>query len=345
MMRNIFFIALFLVSVVNAQVIKKVEPSFWWTDMEHHEIQLLVYGEKIAEYTPRVKNSLVSLVSVERSENKNYLFLNLDFSNAKPGLFKINFSKKGILNDVSFDYELKERRKDSRNRKGFDSSDAIYLITPDRFANGNVDNDIDKSLHEIKIDRKNDYARHGGDIRGIIDHLDYIDELGFTSIWPCPLLENNMYEQSYHGYAMTDFYKVDPRFGTMEEYIELSQKMQQKGLKLIMDQVVNHCGLEHWWMKDLPFNDWVNFQEKFEKNEEVPYSNHKRTSNQDNYAAGVDKKLMTKGWFTQKMPDLNQENPFLAKYLIQNSIWWIEKLRFSRNKTRHIPLSRQEIHV
>ena len=170
------------------------------------------------------------------------------------------------------------------------------------------------------------------DLRGIINHLDYIEDLGYTAVWPTPVLMNDMFRGSYHGYAITDYHKVDPRFGTLEDYKELSLKLKEKGMKLIMDQVANHCGLEHWWMKDLPFKDWVNNQENYEKNidkwdwKSTINSNHRRTSNQDSYASEADKKGMTDGWFVAGMPDLNQRNPFMATYIIQNSIWWIETL-------------------
>jgi len=212
---------------------------------------------------------------------------------------------------------------------GFDSSDVIYLITPDRFANADPKNDVVNGLKESKIDRENDYARHGGDIKGITNHLSYISDMGFTAIWPCPLLTNDMPKTSYHGYAITDLYEIDPRFGTLEDYVELSSKANEKGVKLVMDQVANHCGSEHWWMKDLPFEDWINYQKGFEKGEETVYSNHKRTTNQDIYAAKIDANQMTRGWFVDTMPDLNQDNPFMAKYLIQNSIWWIETAHLS----------------
>lgn len=329
-MRKPFTVFVLLISIVmQSQIIKKVEPAFWWADMKYNQVQVMVYGTGISNYTPVVKDKLVRLVSVDKSENKNYLFLNLDFSQSTAMNFEIKFKKKGVLNDVTINYELKSRKKNSALREGFDSSDALYLITPDRFANGNVSNDIVAGLKEEKIDRKDNYARHGGDILGIIEHLDYIENMGFTAVWPSPLLTNNMHKQSYHGYAMTDFYEVDPRFGDMESYRLLSEKMEDKGLKLIMDQVLNHCGLEHWWMKDLPFKDWVNYQEYFEEGKELPYSNHKRTTNQDIYASEKDAELMTDGWFTQEMPDLNQKNPFLAKYLIQNSIWWIETMNLA----------------
>lgn len=329
-MRKPFTVFVLLISIVmQSQIIKKVEPAFWWANMKYNQVQVMVYGTGISNYTPVVKDKLVRLVSVDKSENKNYLFLNLDFSQSTATNFEIKFKKKGVLNDITINYELKSRKKNSALREGFDSSDALYLITPDRFANGNVSNDIVAGLKEEKIDRKDNYARHGGDILGIIEHLDYIENMGFTAVWPSPLLTNNMHKQSYHGYAMTDFYEVDPRFGDMESYRLLSEKMEVRGLKLIMDQVLNHCGLEHWWMKDLPFKDWVNYQEYFEEGKELPYSNHKRTTNQDIYASEKDAELMTDGWFTQEMPDLNQKNPFLAKYLIQNSIWWIETMNLA----------------
>jgi len=244
---------------------------------------------------------------------------------AKPGKFEITFKRPNGAEEI-YEYELKARPKPAEDYVGFDNSDAIYLITPDRFANGDTSNDIDESLNEKTIDRNDDYARHGGDIRGIIDHLNYIDEMGFTALWSSPLLINDMKSGSYHGYAMTDFYRVDPRFGTLDEYKELAQKADKRGIKLIMDQVANHAGVEHWWMTDLPFSDWVNYQEQYENGEKIIHSNHKRTANMDLYASEVDKKGLSEGWFVDTMPDLNQRNPFMAKYLIQNSIWWIETL-------------------
>lgn len=306
--------------------IERVEPPNWWVGMKNQKLELLVYGKNMTDFTPSVSYPGVSLKRMYAGENPNYLFLDLQISkDAKPGVLEINFS--GEQGQISYPYALKERVKKSNNYVGFDSSDVIYLITPDRFANGNPKNDVDSALLETELDREHDYKRHGGDIKGIIDNLDYIADMGFTAIWSSPLLENNMSKQSYHGYAITDFYGVDPRFGSLEEYIELSQKASKKELKLVMDQVANHCGREHWWMKDLPFDDWVNFQEEYEKQEPVITTNHRRTANQDPYASKEDKQLMEKGWFVSAMPDLNQENPFMATYLIQNSIWWIETLQ------------------
>lgn len=325
-MKNLSFLILFILgSTLYAQKIDRMEPPYWWVDMNHNQLELLIYGKDIAQFTPSVDNKNIQILDIKKTENNNYLFLNLDLSKAVSGKFNINFSKEGKKNYFSVAYELKERNQDSKLREGFNSSDVIYLITPDRFANGNVTNDIVKTMNEKTINRKDDYGRHGGDIKGITNHLDYVDEMGFTAIWPMPLLTNDMKEASYHGYAMTDFYQVDPRYGTMEDYGELAKSAKNKGIKLIMDQVANHIGLEHWWMKDLPTNDWVNYQAEFLKNNMV-VTNHRRTTNQDAYASVKDKNLMSEGWFVSSMPDLNQRNPLLATYLIQNSIWWIETL-------------------
>ena len=325
-MKNLFFLMLFILgSTLYAQKIDRIEPPNWWVGMNHNQLELLIYGKDIAQFKPSVDNKNIQISAIRKTENSNYMFLKLDLSKAVSGKFNINFSKKGKRIDFSFPYELKERTQDSKLREGFNSSDVIYLITPDRFANADVSNDLVKTMNEKTVDRKNDYGRHGGDIKGITNHLDYIDEMGFTAIWPTPVLTNDMKKASYHGYAMTDFYEVDPRFGTMKDYVDLAQQAKNKGIKLIMDQVANHIGLEHWWMKDLPAKDWVNYQDEFLKNNMVT-TNHRRTTNQDVYASVKDKNLMSEGWFVSSMPDLNQRNPLLATYLIQNSIWWIETL-------------------
>ncbi len=307
-----------------AQKIQKIEPPNWWVGMKNSKLQLMVYGKDIADKSIEISEKNIILDSISKADNSNYVFLNLDLSNIKKSQ-KFDIFFKGKPKNLVYTYELKQRRSDAENRLGFDSSDVIYLITPDRFANGNPANDIHKEMKEKTINRKDDYGRHGGDIEGITKNLDYIRDMGFTAIWPTPMLTNDMPESSYHGYAMTDFYEVDPRFGTLEEYKELSKKAKEKGIKLIMDQVANHCGSEHWWLKDLPFKDWINFQEEF-SSDNLIVTNHRRTSNQDMYASQYDKSLMSKGWFVTAMPDLNQQNPFMAKYIIQNSIWWIESL-------------------
>ncbi len=325
-MKNLSFLLILIIgSALYAQKIDRIEPPSWWVGMNQNQLELLIYGKDISQFTVSIDNKNIQILDIKKTENRNYLFLNLDLSKAVSGKFNINFSKKGKRIDFTVPYELKERNQDSKLREGFNSSDVVYLITPDRFANGNVANDLVKTMNEKTVDRKNDYGRHGGDIKGITNHLDYIDDMGFTAIWPTPVLTNDMKKASYHGYAMTDFYQVDPRFGTMKDYIELAQQSKNKGIKLIMDQVANHIGLEHWWMKDLPAKDWVNYQDEFLKNNMVT-TNHRRTTNQDAYASIKDKNLMSEGWFVSSMPDLNQRNPLLATYLIQNSIWWIETL-------------------
>ncbi len=321
----LFVLFILVVNTMSAQI-NRVEPPHWWVGFEHQKLQLLVQGDNIGKAIVDLKYPGVSIENRHQAHSPNYLFLDLKIDkDAKPGQIKLKFQLEN--NKFSYNYELKSRERSAKDYNGFDSSDVIYLITPDRFANANPKNDIVENLKEQRLDRKDDYARHGGDIQGIIKHLDYIDEMGFTAIWSSPLLTNDMPRASYHGYAITDYYRVDPRFGNLEDYKMLSQKAKDRGIKLIMDMVANHCGSHHWWMKDLPFKDWVNAQDAYENGEKLPTSNHRRTTNQDLYAADYDSQKMTEGWFVSSMPDLNQENPFLAQYIIQNSIWWIETLQ------------------
>ncbi|UCE93602.1 MAG: glycoside hydrolase family 13 protein [Flavobacteriaceae bacterium] len=323
-MKRLAFFFFTLISLSVFGQIERVEPPNWWIGFKNNELQLLVKGENISDYAPKIEYAGINIENIHKAKSPNYLFLDLKISpETSPGTMQIIFERKG-KKKLKYQYELKKRTRPSEEFVGFDSSDVIYLITPDRFANALPENDIVEGLKEAAIDRNSDYSRHGGDIKGISEHLDYIDEMGFTAIWSCPVLTNDMPNTSYHGYAITDLYEVDPRFGTLEEYIELSQKAKARGIKIIMDQVANHCGIEHWWIKDLPFEDWLNYQAEYEAGEKTTYSNHKRTTNQDIYASKIDAIGMTNGWFTDSMPDLNQNNPFMATYLIQNSIWWIE---------------------
>ena len=305
----------------------RVEPPNWWAGMRNSNLQLMLYGEGMALYTPQISAEGVHLEAWHAGGSPNYLFLDLVLdSDLEPGAVSFRLEREGFpTREIT--YEIRAREQAGEDFIGFDASDVIYLITPDRFANASPENDSIPGLQEQGVDRKNDYARHGGDLQGIRQHLDYIEAMGFTTIWPTPVLINDMPRTSYHGYAITDFYRVDPRFGTLEQYRALSREAKEKGLKLIMDQVVNHCGLSHWWMEDLPFSDWINFQEDHQKGEPLTVTNHRRTVNQDIYAAQSDRQLMEKGWFVSSMPDLNQDNPFLATYLIQNSIWWVETLQ------------------
>ena len=317
----------------------KIEPPNWWIGFENTQLQLMVYKKGISETNVQIEYPGVKILKTTKGKSSNFMFIDLNIApNCPAGEMEINFYQD---NEIIFShpYKLLKRNPTTRFIEGFNKSDAIYLITPDRFANGDQSNDVDPLLIEKSIDRTDNYARHGGDIQGIIDHLDYIDEMGFTALWTTPLLENNMPSQSYHGYAITDLYTVDSRFGTLDDYIDLANKAREKGIKLIMDQVANHCGLNHWWMKDLPFPDWVNNQKEFEDGQPIPHSNHRRTTNQDIYASKFDKNALSKGWFVSQMPDLNHANPFLAKYLIQNSLWWIETLQLGGIRQDTYPYS------
>ncbi|PCJ38663.1 MAG: alpha-amlyase [Alphaproteobacteria bacterium] len=299
-------------------VIERVEPPFWWGGFENPALQLLVYGKNISEFEPEVDHKGVTLEKTTRVKSPNYLFIDLKIAKDSPsGTFEIVFKHQNGQ-EITYAYELKARRENSAARKGFDSSDVIYLITPDRFANGNTQNDSITGMVDAP-NRGHKDGRHGGDIQGIIDHLDYISDMGFTLVWPTPLLENNQPRTSYHGYAITDFYKQDPRFGANAEYINLSKQVRAKDMGLIMDMVANHVGSEHWWMKDIPTDDWVNFY-----TQGYVQSNHIHNTIHDPYAAKWDKDRFSDGWFDRAMPDLNQRNPLLANYLIQNAIWWIE---------------------
>ena len=289
----------------------------------------------------------MKITNIHNADSPNYIFLDLEISDkAKEGSFIITFTKENKT--LSYSYKLRKKRSLEDQSNGFDSSDAIYLITPDRFANGNYENDVIDFLKERKIDRANNYARHGGDLKGIFENISYIKNMGFTSLWLNPVLINDMKEGSYHGYATTDYYSVDPRFGSMKEYIELSLELKKNNIKLIKDIIVNHCGLYHWWMDDLPFKDWLNFQENYLKSNDktieknTVYSNHRRTTIQDIYASKSDYRGMLDGWFVPTMPDLNQKNKFLANYLIQNSLWWIETLNLSGIRQDTYPYAEKE---
>ncbi|PIE49646.1 MAG: alpha-amlyase [Flavobacteriales bacterium] len=323
-MKKTLFLIILIIPLSMVSQIDRIEPPNWFTGMKNPQLQLLVYGKNISAFTPVFEEKGI-ISKVEKAKSKNYLFITINTENLDAGTYNLHF-KDGEIIVYTYPYTFEKRLKPEEKISGFTAADAIYLITPDRFANGNVKNDLDKDLLEKTINRDDDYGRHGGDIQGIINHLDYIEKMGFTAIWPSPLLTNDMPQSSYHGYAITDFYKVDPRFGNLEEYKILAEKAKEKSIKLIMDQVANHCGLHHWWMQDLPFEDWLNFQEDFLNNRKLHISNHRRTANMDIYASQYDKDLLNKGWFVDAMPDLNQKNPFLATYIIQNSIWWVETL-------------------
>jgi glycosidase len=314
MKKLIIFTLLLASTTLFAQkiILERIEPPFWWVGMHNSELQLLVYGKNISQSEVAIHSETIKLKKVHHVENKNYLFLDIEIAeNTQPGNFEIIFSKNET--DLTFQYELKQK---TEQKRGFSSADFIYLIMPDRFSNGNPKNDSPEKISE-KADRNNPDGRHGGDIQGIINHLDYIQQLGITALWLNPTVENNNPNYSYHGYAITDFYKTDPRSGNDSEYKKLSDELHKKNMKLIMDMIFNHCSINHWWMNDIPMNDWTNTNSEFR-------SNFRGSTVPDIHASNDDIKRMTEGWFDKHMPDLNQNNPFLAEYLIQNSIWWIE---------------------
>lgn len=296
--------------------ISRVEPMSWWVGMKT-PLQLLVQGPGISAYNVEVAGAKgVKVTGVEKAESPDYLFVNVEISSsAKPGEYQLVFTD----GDKSFKvpYELLKRADGSADRGSFTTKDVIYLIMPDRFANGDPSNDSAEGVTEGPA-RDQLFGRHGGDIQGIIDHLDYIADLGATAIWNTPLLEDNVARQSYHGYACTDYYHIDPRFGSNELYRKLVEEAHARGLKMIMDVVTNHCGSNHWWMKDLPFEDWVHQWPKYTQ------SNYAFSALNDPNAAKVDATLMDSGWFDHSMADMNLDNPYLLQYFKQWAVWWIE---------------------
>mgnify|MGYP000669888581 CR=1 FL=1 len=296
--------------------IKRVAPNFWWADMKNPELQIMLYGEGIASSDVSVKGKKIILKETVRQDNPNYLFLYVDLSDAPAQTFDIILTQG--KKQTTIPYELKQRTRKGEDIKGFTSEDVLYLIMPDRFANGNPDNDIIEDMLEKKTDRNDPFARHGGDLAGIMQHLDYIADLGVTAIWLNPTQENDMPNGSYHGYAITDYYQIDRRFGNNEEFKELVDQAHGKGLKVVMDMIFNHCGSENYLFRDKPSKDWFNFRSEYVQ------TSFKTASVMDIHASQYEKKIATDGWFTQVMPDLNQRNRHVARYLIQSSIWWIE---------------------
>lgn len=300
----------------NTLTIDRVEPPFWWTGMASDQLQLLVKGADLSATSVTVDYPGIAVSKVTPATHQGFLFVDLKISSeAKAGTVPITFTKGKRTR--KYDYELKERSSANGHHDGLTEHDVIYLITPDRFVNGDPDNDVIKGMKE-GVNRSLPGGRHGGDLAGILSKLDYLQDLGVTALWLNPIQENNMPEYSYHGYAITDYYKVDPRYGTNEMYVTLSSELHRRGMKLVMDVIFNHCGLEHWWMKDMPFPDWVHDYPNYE------VTNYAIASLSDPHAAERDQRQMEKGWFVPTMPDLNQDNPFMATYLIQNTIWWIE---------------------
>ena len=300
--------------------IERIEPAFWWVGMKSDKLQLLVHGPRIADAAPQIEGATASGVrieSVSRVTNPNYLFIDLRIArDAAPGRLDIVFSHGGERFHAPF--ELRAREPGSAQRRGFDSSDVILNLVPDRFANGNPANDNVPGYGDEARRGDDEAGRHGGDIQGIVDHLDYFHDLGVTMLWPTPLTENRQPKYSYHGYASTDTYRIDPRFGSNEDYRRMVAAARAKGIGVILDVVLNHIGSEHWWMHDMPAPDWIGFDGRYVQTQ------HARTTASDPYASRADAKVYTDGWFGPHMPDMNQRNPLLATYQIQNAIWWIE---------------------
>ena len=299
-----------------AMEIKKVAPSFWWAGMKNPELQILLYGENLALSDVSVSGEGIYLKETVRQDNPNYLLLYFDLSEAKAQTFQILL--KSGKKERRISYELKARGRKGEEVKGFTSEDVLYLIMPDRFANGCPENDVIDGMREKTVNRADGFARHGGDLQGISNHLDYIADLGATAIWLNPTQENDMESGSYHGYAITDYYQIDRRFGSNEDFCALVEKAHEKDLKVVMDMIFNHCGSENYLFKDKPSKEWFNYRSNYVQ------TSFKTASVMDIHASAYEKKIATDGWFASVMPDFNQRNRHVARYLIQSSIWWIE---------------------
>ena len=326
MKNKFFFLAMVLLSAqmaFSAPKIEQVEPLCWWTEMRT-PLTVMFHGQdlKDAEVSVQqvaggkvVRGACHGLVprSQHNAESPNYLFV--DFGVFQPGTYRITL-KKG-KKKATYDYVIGTRREGSRERKSFDASDVVYLIMSDRFVDGDPSNNSTPDTRE-KADKNNPNGRFGGDIQGIINSLDHIEKLGCTAIWPTPMLGDDEEAWSYHGYACSDYYHIDPRYGTNSLYAQMVQEAHKRGLKILMDMVPNHCGSSHWWMKDLPYQNWINQFPQFTN------TNNCFTANYDINASQYDRNLSNRGWFDRPMPDMNLENPDLLKYFQQWAIWWIE---------------------
>ena len=348
-------VLLSVVLVMNAAIkITRIDPTDWFVGMKNPQLQLMVYGEGIREADVTTDYPGVVIENLVRLDSPNYLLVYLNLKDAQPGEMTLKFQVKGSKTQVK--YQLKQREMSGDKRMGFTNADVLYMLMPDRFASSGkylekakklkgkkVKNADDRRLMELNtyvVDRKQPSLRHGGDLEGIRQHLDYFNELGVTALWFTPVLENNSPDNeagysTYHGYATTDYYRVDPRFGTNAEYRQLADEAHAKGLKIVMDMIFNHCGFEHPWVKDRPSKDWFNLYEWLEGKDKANFNSDPRGTNfqqtsykltpvKDPYASDVDLKETVDGWFVPTMPDLNQRNPHVMTYLIQNSIWWIE---------------------
>jgi glycosidase len=313
--------------------IERIEPLNWWVGMKQ-PLQLLFYGNNLQGATVRCVEQGVSVTGTHQAESPNYLFADVQIApDAKPGTYTFEITRG--QEKITRQYVVAERREGSANRKGFDASDMIYLLMPDRFANGDPSNDTHTDAAE-KVNRKSPYGRHGGDIQGIINHLDYIQEVGVTTVWPTPLLFDNEPHASYHGYACADYYRIDPRFGSNSLYKTMVDEAHRRGIKWIMDMVPNHCGAAHWWMNDLPFASWVNQFPTYTQ------SNYQMATQSDPHASNYDRDLCARGWFDRAMPDMNLANPFVLQYLSQMAVWWIEYANLDGLRVDTYPYSNKQ---
>ncbi len=329
-MKKLFFFSccLLVVHTVYCQTNYTVYPTHWWIGMKNPHLQLMLHGKDIAHAIPQLNLSSsgiriadgLTLQSVSKTENPNYVFLDLMIEkNAKAGVRELKLVTPD--KQFSFKYELHPRRKGNGTSyaQGVRSQDFIYLIMPDRFANGNYNNDRIADMKDQSLNRDSMYHRHGGDLQGVMDHLDYLKELGVTTVWLTPILENDMPNRTEHGYAITNHYKVDERLGGITAYQQLSDALHKRGMKLIQDAVYNHCGLFHFFVQDPPSKEWLHQWKTFTQ------TNYKDQPLYDIHGSLADKKVMQDGWFTRQMPDLNQSNPFVANFLIQHAIWSVEE--------------------
>jgi glycosidase len=313
-MKKLLFVFILATHYCIGQVVERMEPPFWWAGMQQHTIELCLYGKDIQHL--EVFAEKLPILKTTRTENKNYLFVTLETEKLSPGTFIIQLkNKKAVVAELTF--ELKSRVSGSAERKGFGTEDVVYLLMPDRFANGDENNDSHASVLE-KVDLRNPGGRHGGDLQGMTNHLDYIKELGATTIWPTPLFEDNDSTYSYHTYGQSDLYRIDPRYGTNDDYLNFVKTAHQKGLKVIQDVVPNHWGYNHWMLKDLPTYEWIHQFPGYKQ------TNYRITAQMDPHRSKDDEELCEKGWFVRSMPDLNQSNPLAFNYLLQNTLFWME---------------------